>query len=125
MTDYVNTNELYEITHDFLSSLPSFTHMSWDEWQEKAKAYGLDDNHITELKQYLEVNNQLTFPMRFGGRQLWLTNQEIEHVELIKQYFSTSWETEVQNRLQSKKLGDTNRDWRLTEQILATVDQPN
>ena len=116
MTTYINTNELDELTQDFLSSLPSHTHMIWTEWQKEAEAYGLNENEIAELQQYLEVNKQLTSPMRFAGRQCWLTKQEIEHVELIKQYFPTNWETEVQDRMQSKKLGDTNKDWRLIEQ---------
>ncbi len=119
MTNYINTMELDELTQDFLSSLPSHTHMSWTEWQKEAEAYGLDENLIAELQQYLEVNKQLTSPVRFAGRQWWLTKQEIEHVELIKQYFPTNWETEVQYRMQSKILGDTNKDWRLTEQSKA------
>jgi hypothetical protein len=119
MTDYINTNELDELTQDFLSSFPSHAHMSWMEWQEKAEAYGLDENEIAELEQYLEENKQLTSPMRFAGRQWWLTKQEIEHVELIKQYFPANWEAEVQDRMQSKNLGDTNKDWRLREQSKA------
>ncbi|MEG3920680.1 hypothetical protein QUA07_16320 [Microcoleus sp. T3_A4] len=119
MTNYINTMELDELTHDFLSSLPSHTHMSWTEWQKEAEAYGLDENQIAELQQYLEANKQLTSPMRFAGRQWWLTKQEIEHVELIKQYFPTNWEAEVQDRMQSKVLGDTNKDWRLREQSKA------
>jgi hypothetical protein len=66
MTNYINTNELDEFTQDFLSSFPSHTHMSWSEWQEKAEAYGLDEKEIAELQHYLEVNNQLTSPMRFA-----------------------------------------------------------
>jgi len=29
MTDYINTNELDELTQDFLSTFPSHAHMSW------------------------------------------------------------------------------------------------
>lgn len=119
MTDCTNTMELDELTQDFLSSLPSRAHMSWTEWQKEAEAYGLDENEIAELEKYLETNNQLTSPMRFAGRQWWLTKREIEHVELIKQYFPSNWETEVLDGMQSKKLGDTNKDWRLTEQSQA------
>ncbi|MEG4959822.1 MULTISPECIES: hypothetical protein [unclassified Microcoleus] len=115
MTNYINTMELDELTHDFLSSLPSHTHMSWTEWQKEAEAYGLNENEIAELQQYLEVNKQLTSPMRFAGRQWWLTKQEIEHVELIKQYFPSNWEDEVLDRMQRGDLGYLNKDWRLKE----------
>ncbi|MEG4248645.1 hypothetical protein [Microcoleus sp. Pol10D4] len=115
MTNYINTMELDELTHDFLSSLPSHTHMSWTEWQKEAEAYGLNENEIAELQQYLEVNKQLTSPMRFAGRQWWLTKQEIEHVELIKQYFPSNWENEVLERMQRGSLGYLNKDWRLEE----------
>ncbi len=115
MTNYINTNELDELTQDFLSSFPSQVHMSWSEWQEKAEAYGLDENEIAELQQYLEVNKQLTSPMRFAGRQWWLTKQEIEHVEVLQQYFSANWEEEVLDRMQRGELGDINKDWRLKE----------
>jgi len=114
MTDYINTNELDELTQDFLSSFPSQVHMSWSEWQEKAEAYGLDENEIAELQQYLEVNKQLTSPMRFAGQQWWLTKQEIEHVEVLRQYFP-DWENEVLDRMQRGELGYLKKDWRLKE----------
>ena len=114
MTDYINTNELDELTQDFLSSFPSQVHMSWSEWQEKAEAYGLDEKEIAELEQYLEVNKQLTSPMRFAGRQWWLTKHEIEHVEVLRQYFP-DWENEVLDRMQRGELGYLNKDWRLKE----------
>lgn len=115
MTNYISTNELDELTQDFLSSFPSQVHMSWSEWQEKAEAYGLDENEIAELQQYLEVNKQLTSPMRFAGRQWWLTKQEIEHVKVLQEYFPTTWELEVQDRMQRGGLGYLNKDWRLKE----------
>ena len=115
MTNYINTMELDELTQDFLSSLPSHTHMSWTEWQKEAEAYGLDENEIAELQQYLEVNKQLTSPMRFAGRQWWLTKQEIEHVKVLQQYFPVNWEAEVQDRMQRGGLGYLNKDWRLEE----------
>jgi hypothetical protein len=115
MIDYINTNELDELTQDFLSSFPSQVHMSWSEWQEKAEAYGLDEKEIAELEHYLEVNKQLTSPMRFAGRQWWLTKQEIEHVKVLQQYFPTDWEAEVQDRMQRGGLGYLNKDWRLEE----------
>jgi hypothetical protein len=115
MTDYINTNELDELTQDFLSSFPSQVHMSWSEWQEKAEAYGLDEKEIAELQQYLEVNKQLTSPMRFAGRQWWLTKQEIGHVEVLQQYFPANWEEEVLDRMQTRVLGYLNKDWRLKE----------
>ena len=115
MTTYINTNELDELTQDFLSSFSSHTHMSWMEWQKEAEAYGLNENEIAELEQYLEVNKQLTSPMRFAGRQWWLTKQEIEHVEVLQQYFPANWEEEVLDRMQSRELGYLNKDWRLEE----------
>lgn len=115
MTNYINTMELDELTQDFLSSFPSHTHMSWMEWQKEAEAYGLDENEIAELQQYLEVNKQLTSPMRFAGRQWWLTKQEIEHVEVLQQYFPANWEDEVLDRMQCRELGYLNKDWRLKE----------
>lgn len=114
MTYYTNTNELDELTQDFLSSFPSQVHMRWSEWQEKAEAYGLDEKEIAELQQYLEVNKQLTSPMRFAGRQWWLTKQEIEHVGVLQQYFP-NWEDEVLDRMQRGDLGYLNKDWRLKE----------
>jgi len=115
MTNYINTMELDELTQDFLSSFPSHTHMSWMEWQKEAEAYGLDENEIAELEQYLEVNKQLTSPMRFAGRQWWLTKQEIEHVGVLQQYFPGNWEVEVLDRMQTGHLGYLNKDWRLKE----------
>jgi hypothetical protein len=115
MTNYISTDELDELTQDFLSSFPSHTHMSWMEWQKEAEAYGLDENEIAELQQYLEVNKQLTSPMRFVGRQWWLTKQEIEHVKVLQQYFPANWEDEVLDRMQRRELGDLNKDWRLKD----------
>lgn len=115
MANYINTDDLDELTQDFLSSLPSHAHMSWMEWQKEAEAYGLDENEIAELQQYLEVNKQLTSPMRFAGRQWWLTKQEIEHVRVLQQYFPVNWEEEVLDRMQTRELGYLNKDWRLKE----------
>jgi hypothetical protein len=115
MTTYVNQNDLDELTQEFLSSFPSHTHMSWSEWLEKAEAYGLNENEIAELEQHLEVIGQLTSPVRFAGRQFWLTKKEIGHIEVIKQYFGVNWESEVLNRMQSRDLGDIKKDWRLKE----------
>ena len=115
MTDYINQNGLDELTQEFLSSFPSNTHMSWSEWFEKAEAYGLDENEIAELEQYLEKSEQLTSPVTFAGRRWWLTKSEIGHIEVIKQYFGVIWETEVLNRMQSRSLGDIKKDWQLKE----------
>lgn len=111
MTIYINDSGLDELTEDFLSSVnyPN-VHMSWGEWCEQAKAYGLDATEIAELEQHLESSNQLTRPVRFAGRQWWLTKQEIEHVELVKQCFPDNWETEVENRMQRRELGYSDRD---------------
>ncbi|MEG4023728.1 hypothetical protein [Microcoleus sp. S13C4] len=114
MTNYINIDELDELTHDFLSSFPSHTHRSWTEWQNEAEAYGLDENQIAELEKYLEKSKQLTSPMRFAGRQWWLTKQEIEHVKVLQQYFP-NWEDEVLDRMQTREFGYLNKDWRLKE----------
>lgn len=116
MTIYINDSGLYERTQDFLSSLnyPN-VHMSSSEWLEKAEAYGLDEDEIAELEQHLETNNQLTRPVRFAGRQWWLTNAEIEHIEFIKKSFPDNWETQVLDRMQSRVLGYLKKDWQLTE----------
>lgn len=115
MTDYINQNGLDELTQEFLCSFPSNTHMSWSEWFEKAEAYGLDENEIAELEQYLEKSEQLTSPVTFAGRRWWLTKSEIGHIEVIKQYFGVIWESEVLNRMQSRSLGDIKKDWQLKE----------
>jgi hypothetical protein len=111
MTIYINDNGLDELTQDFLSSVnyPN-VRMSWGEWREQAETYGLDATEIAELEQHLESSNQLTRPVRFAGRQWWLTNTEIEHVELVKQCFPDSWETQVLDRMQRRELGYSNRD---------------
>ena len=116
MTIYINDSGLYERTQDFLSSLnyPN-VHMSWGEWRDQAEAYGLDATEIAELEQHLESSNQLTRPVRFAGRQWWLTNTQIEHIELIKKSFPDNWETEVLDRMQSRVLGYLKKDWQLTE----------
>ena len=116
MTIYINDSGLYERTQDFLSSLnyPN-VHMSLSEWLEKAEAYGLDATEIAELEQHLESSNQLTRPVRFAGRQWWLTNAEIKHIELIKKSFPDNWETQVLDRMQSRVLGYLKKDWQLTE----------
>lgn len=115
MTTYINKSDLDSLTEDFLSSFPKNVHMAWSEWFEKAEAYGLDEKEIAELQQYLEVNKQLTSPMRFAGRQWWLTKQEIEHIKVLQQYFPANWEEEVLDRMQRGELGYPNKDWRLKE----------
>jgi len=111
MITHINQEDMYERTQDFLSSVnyPS-VHMSWGEWREQAEAYGLDATEIAELEQHLESSNQLTRPVRFSGRQWWLTTKEIEHVELVKQCFPDNWETQVLDRMQRKELGYSNKD---------------
>ena len=115
MTNYISKQELDELTQEFLSSFPSNTHMDWSEWFEKAEAYGLNENEIAELEQYLEKSEQLTSPVTFASRRWWLTKSEIGHIEVIKQYFGVIWESEVLNRMQSRSLGDIKKDWQLKE----------
>lgn len=101
---YINTDELDELTHDFISSFPTHTHMSWSEWRKKAKTYGLDRGQITELKQYLETNKQLTSPIRFAGHQWWLTSQEIKHIEALQKASPNNWEEKALDLMQRRKL---------------------
>lgn len=116
MTDYINQNGLDELTQEFLSSFPSNTHMDWSEWLEKAEAYGLNENEIAELEQYLEKNEQLTYPVTFAERRWWLTKQEIEHISALKQYFPSNWEKEALDRMQYRSLGNQKKDWVLKKQ---------
>lgn len=97
MSDYlINEYGFDEMTADFMKSVEySNVHMSWSEWESKAKMFGLEENQILELQSYLENNNQLTTPIRFGGKQWWLTSQEIQHVEQIKKQFPSDWENRV------------------------------
>jgi hypothetical protein len=115
MTEFTSKEDLSSLTLEFLSSLPKRTHMSWIEWQEKAEDYGLNENDIAELKQYLDASNQLTYPAQFGGNRWWLTEKELRHIEEIKKYFGTDWETEVLDRIKRRDLGYLDRDWRLEE----------
>jgi len=106
--------ELDELTLEFLKSVNyPRVHMIWSEWFEEAKAYELSDKEITELEQYLEKNNQLTSPVAFGGRQWWLTKREIQHLELLKQYYPATWEIEADNRMRRLSLGELDKDWQL------------
>jgi glutaredoxin len=123
MNDYVEP--LDELTLEFLNSVnyPN-VHMSWREWAKKAKAYGLTDEQIAELEQHLEENNQLTSPVVFAGRRWWLTRREMKHVELIKQYYPTDWETQVLRRMDCRDLGYPDKDRELNARNCAVLIQP-
>ena len=115
--------ELDELTLEFLKSVNyPRVHMSWSAWFEEAKAYELSDEKIAELEQYLEKNNQLTSPIRFGGRQWWLTKREIQHLELLKQYYPSTWEIEVDNRMRRLSLGELDKDWQLKNKMNDSQD---
>jgi hypothetical protein len=110
MSDYLmNEYGFCEITADFLDSVeyPN-VHMSWSEWESKAKEFGMEENQILELQSYLENNNQLTTPIRFGGKQWWLTSQEIQHVEQLKEQFPGNWENVVYKYMNRRTLGKIN-----------------
>ena len=109
---------LDELTLEFLESVnyPK-CHLAWREWVEKAKDYGLNEQEITELQQFLEENNQLTSPIRFGGRQYWLTKKEMQHLELIRKYFASDWEDEARKRMQEHSLGILEKDWSLQKKM--------
>lgn len=118
MSEYVE--RLNELTRDFLNDVgyPD-VHMGWSKWLEKAKDYGLTDRAISELKEYLEDNKQLTTPVQFSGNRWWLTKKEIQHVELLKQYFPDVWEAQVKDRMQRLNLGYIDTDWQLKKMMEA------
>lgn len=104
---------LTELTEEFLSSVGyPRNHKSWSEWEVLAREYGLTDELIIELEQFLEQNQQLTVPIRFNGRQYWLTKQEIKHLNLIKQYF-LNWGSQVDKIMNRMLLGDIEKDYEL------------
>lgn len=107
-----------ELTLDFLNSVNyPRVHKSWKQWSDEAKEYGLDDEQIAELEQYLEANNQLTTPIVFAQRRWWLTRREIKHVELIKQYYPTDWENQACKRMDWGNLGYPNKDRELNARM--------
>lgn len=115
--ELIYSSNLTEITEEFLSSVGyPHTHKNWSEWETLAREYGLNNKEIGELKQFLELNQQLTTPVRFCGKQLWLTKQEIDHLNLIKQYFS-SWEYQVEKIISKRLLGHINKDNELKDKI--------
>lgn len=118
MSEYVE--RLNELTYDFLNDLgyPD-VHMGWSTWVKKAKDYGLTDREISELEEYLEDNQQLTMPVQFMGNRWWLTKKEIQHVELLKQYFPNVWEAQVKDRMKRLRLGYIDTDWQLKKMIEA------
>lgn len=116
--ELINLSGLTELTEDFLSS-SSYprVHKSWSEWETSAREYGLTDEQIDELNQFLEQNQQLTVPIIFNNRRWWLTQQEIKHVNLIKQYFPESWESRVDEVMGTLSLGSINQDLQLKNRI--------
>lgn len=109
MNGYLEISD--ELTLDFLNSVNyPRVHMSWGEWSKKAKSYGLTKKQIAELEQYLEENNQLTSPVVFAGRRWWLTAREMRHLELLKQYYPSDWETKVCKRMDYGDLGYVDKD---------------
>ncbi|MCG5062214.1 MAG: hypothetical protein KA714_30670 [Limnoraphis sp. WC205] len=105
--EFLNEHGLDELTDEFLESVnyPD-VHMSWSEWESKAKEFGLEESQIWELQSYLENNNQLTVRFMLGKSLFWLTQREIKHIELLKQQFPDNWEYQVEWHMQRKTLGD-------------------
>lgn len=62
-----------------------------------------------------------TYPIEFGGRRWWLTDEEMNHFKLIQQYFPNNWETEVYKRMDTLSLGDMGRDSYLQSKIKQAV----
>lgn len=109
MNGYLEISD--ELTLDFLNSVNyPRVHMSWGEWAKKAKEYGLTDEQIAQLEQHLENNNQLTSPVVFAGRRWWLTGKEMQHLELLKQYYPSDWENQACRRMDWRDLGYLDRD---------------
>jgi hypothetical protein len=50
-----------------------------------------------------------------------LTDEEMNHLKLIQQYFSNNWETEVYKRMDTLSLGDIERDLYLQSKIKQAV----
>lgn len=63
------------------------------------------------------VNYKKTYPTFFGGRRWWLTEEEMNHYLLIKQYFPVTWEAEVYKRMDTLTLGWSNCDPHLQMKI--------
>ncbi len=106
MTEEITTEHgLTEYTEEFLLSVnyPN-VHMSWIEWEEEARNFNLTEEEIAELNDFLEQNNQLTQPVRISGKQCWFTQKEVDHIELIKQRYPSSWEEKVFDRMNNGKL---------------------
>lgn len=118
MNNLINLSGLTELTEEFLSNVGyPRVHKSWSEWEELTREYGLTNQEITELEQFLEQNQQLTVPIRFNGRQWWLTKQELKHVNLIKQYFPESWESHVDEIIRRFSLGNIEEDSKLKSRM--------
>lgn len=105
--NYLDDQSEYDLMkEEFLESVgyPK-VHMSWNEWESKAKEFGLDEEQIGELRSDLEENDQLTVPIRFGGKQWWLTEKEIKHVERLQEQFPNDWENRVYEHMDRRTLG--------------------
>ena len=62
-----------------------------------------------------------TYPIEFGGRRWWLTEEEMSHFRLIQQYFPSTWETEVYKCMDTLSLGEIERDLNLQVKIKQAV----
>jgi hypothetical protein len=62
-----------------------------------------------------------TYPIEFSGRRCWLTDEEMNHLRLIQQYFPNNWETEVCKHMDNLSLGDMKQDLYLHSKINQAV----
>ena len=62
-----------------------------------------------------------TYPIEFGGRRWWLTEEEMNHLKLIQQYFPGNWESEVYRQMDIMNLGYPKRDLNLRAKIKRVV----
>jgi hypothetical protein len=71
----------------------------------------------SEILSEPRVGYRKTYPIEFGGRRWWLTEEEMHHLKLIQQYFSETWEDEIYKRMDTLSLGDPERDLNLQQKI--------
>lgn len=64
-----------------------------------------------------KVGYRKTYPIDFDGRRWWLTKEEMDHLKLIQQYSSETWEDDVYKRMDTQDLGYPKRDLSLGAKI--------
>lgn len=64
-----------------------------------------------------------TYPIEFGGKRWWLTEEEMEHLKLIQHYLPETWEHEVYRLMSTWDLGHPKKDLNLQVKIKQAVRQ--